>query len=101
MPQRCHILPLGAWLYFSYCEHRAKIAERHACAWWAGDMQPRKHHKKLLPYMKPCSVRQARAREICRIIAWHLCGRTRLPLCEIAESSKSQVKDALVGAGLL
>ena len=25
----------------------------------------------------------------------------RLPLCEIADSSKSRVKDALVGAGLL
>ncbi|MGB2035353.1 MAG: dihydrodipicolinate synthase family protein, partial [Candidatus Puniceispirillaceae bacterium] len=59
-------------------------------------------HKKLLPVHEAmfCEASPGPVKYAASLLG--ICAaETRLPLCEIADSSKSQVKDALVGAGLL
>ena len=78
------------------------LSEMHA-AWWAGDIKTAQTiHQKLLPLhnamfgeASPGPVKYAAS--LLGICA----AETRLPLCEIADSSKAQVKAGLVSAGLL
>ena len=78
------------------------LSDMHA-AWWAGDMtKAQAIHKKLLPLHEAmfCEASPGPVKYAASLLG--ICAaETRLPLCEIAESSKSQVKEALVGAGLL
>ena len=78
------------------------LSEMHA-AWWASDIKTAQTiHQKLLPLhnamfgeASPGPVKYAAS--LLGICA----AETRLPLCEIADSSKAQVKAGLVSAGLL
>ena len=78
------------------------LSDMHA-AWWASDMTTAQAiHKKLLPLHEAmfCEASPGPVKYAASLLG--ICAaETRLPLCEIAESSKSQVKEALVGAGLL
>jgi 4-hydroxy-tetrahydrodipicolinate synthase len=78
------------------------LSEMHA-AWWAGDLKTaQKINKRLQPVhdamfceASPGPVKYAASLlDICA-------AETRLPLCEIADSSKLQVKNALASARLL
>ena len=78
------------------------LSDMHAL-WWAGDIAAAQTiHKKLLPVHEAmfCEASPGPVKFAASLLG--ICAaETRLPLCEIADSSKSQVKDALVGAGLL
>ena len=78
------------------------LSDMHA-AWWAGDIAAAQAiHQKLLPVHEAmfCEASPGPVKYAASLLG--ICAaKTRLPLCEIADSSKSQVKDALVGAGLL
>ena len=78
------------------------LSDMHA-SWWAADMTTAQAiHKKLLPLHEAmfCEASPGPVKYAASLLG--ICAaETRLPLCEIAESSKSQVKEALVGVGLL
>ena len=78
------------------------LSDMHA-AWWSGDMtKAQAIHKKLLPLHEAmfCEASPGPVKYAASLLG--ICtAETRLPLCEIAESSKSQVKEALAGAGFL
>ena len=78
------------------------LSDMHA-AWWAGDITTAQAiHKRLSPVHEAmfCEASPGPVKYAASLLG--ICAaETRLPLCEIADSSKSQVKDALVGAGLL
>ena len=78
------------------------LSEMHA-AWWAGDIKTAQTiHQKLLPLHDAmfCEASPGPVKYAASLIG--ICAaETRLPLCEIADSSKAQVKVGLVRAGLL
>ena len=78
------------------------LSDMHAL-WWAGDIAAAQTiHKKLLPVHEAmfCEASPGPVKYAASLLG--ICAdEVRLPLCEIADSSKSQVNDALVGAGLL
>ncbi len=78
------------------------LSDMHA-AWWTGDIAAAQAiHQKLLPVHEAmfCEASPGPVKYAASLLG--ICqAETRLPLCEIADSSKSQVKDALIGAGLL
>jgi len=78
------------------------LSDMHA-AWLAGDIaQAQAIHKKLLPVHDAmfCEASPGPVKYAASLLG--ICSaETRLPLCEIADSSKAKVKAALVGAGLL
>ena len=78
------------------------LSDMHA-AWWAGDIAAAQAiHQKLLPVHEAmfCEASPGPVKYAASLLG--ICAaEVRLPLCEIAENSKSQVKDALIGAGLL
>ena len=78
------------------------LNEMHS-AWWAGDIKTAQAlHKKLLPLHEAmfCEASPGPVKYAASLLG--ICSaETRLPLCEIDDSSKSRVKDALVGVGLL
>ena len=78
------------------------LSDMHA-AWWAGDITTAQAiHKRLSPVHEAmfCEASPGPVKYAASLLG--ICAaETRLPLCEIADSSKSQVKDALVSAGLL
>ena len=78
------------------------LSEMHA-AWWAGDIKTAQTiHQKLLPlhHAMFCEASPGPVKYAASLLG--ICAaETRLPLCEIADSSKAQVKAGLVSAGLL
>ena len=78
------------------------LSDMHA-AWFAGDITTAQAiHKRLSPVHEAmfCEASPGPVKYAASLLG--VCAaETRLPLCEIADSSKSQVKDALVSAGLL
>ena len=72
-------------------------------SWWAGDLAAAQSiHQKLLPVHEAmfCEASPGPVKYAASLLG--ICAdEVRLPLCAIADSSKSQVNDALVGAGLL
>ena len=78
------------------------LSEMHA-AWWAGDIKTAQTiHQKLLPLHNAmfCEASPGPVKYAASLLG--ICAaETRLPLCEIADSSKAQVKAGLVSAGLL
>ena len=78
------------------------LSEMHA-AWWAGDIKTAQTiHQKLLPLHNAmfCEASPGPVKYAASLL--DICAaKTRLPLCEIADSSKAQVKAGLVSAGLL
>ena len=78
------------------------LSEMHA-AWWAGDIKTAQTiHRKLLPLHDAmfCEASPGPVKYAASLLG--ICAaETRLPLCEIADSSKAQVKAGLVSAGLL
>ena len=78
------------------------LSEMHA-SWWAGDIAAAQSiHQKLLPVHEAmfCEASPGPVKYAASLLG--ICAdEVRLPLCEIADSSKSQINDALVGAGLL
>ena len=78
------------------------LSDMHA-SWWAGDIASAQTiHQKLLPVHEAmfCEASPGPVKYAASLLG--ICAdEVRLPLCEIADSSKSQVNDALVGAGLL
>jgi 4-hydroxy-tetrahydrodipicolinate synthase len=78
------------------------LSEMHA-SWWAGDISAAQTiHQKLLPVHEAmfCEASPGPVKYAASLLG--ICAEeVRLPLCAIADSSKSQVNDALVGAGLL
>ena len=78
------------------------LSDMHA-AWWAGDITTAQTiHQKLLPVHEAmfCEASPGPVKYAASLLG--ICAdEVRLPLCEIGESSKSKVNDALVGAGLL
>jgi 4-hydroxy-tetrahydrodipicolinate synthase len=78
------------------------LSDMHA-AWLAGDIaQAQAIHKKLLPVHDAmfCEASPGPVKYAASLLG--ICSaETRLPLCEIADSSKAKVKAALLGAGLL
>ena len=78
------------------------LSEMHA-AWWAGDIKTAQTiHQKLLPLHDAmfCEASPGPVKYAASLLG--ICAaETRLPLCEIADSSKAQVKAGLVNAGLL
>ena len=78
------------------------LSEMHA-AWWAGDIKTAQTiHQKLLPLHNAmfCEASPGPVKYAASLLG--ICAaETRLPLCEIAHSSKAQVKAGLVSAGLL
>ena len=78
------------------------LSEMHA-AWWAGDIKTAQTiHQKLLPLHNEmfCEASPGPVKYAASLLG--ICAaETRLPLCEIADSSKAQVKAGLVSAGLL
>ncbi|MCH1426641.1 MAG: 4-hydroxy-tetrahydrodipicolinate synthase [Alphaproteobacteria bacterium] len=78
------------------------LSEMHA-AWWAGDIKTTQTiHQKLLPLHNAmfCEASPGPVKYAASLLG--ICAaETRLPLCEIADSSKAQVKAGLVSAGLL
>ena len=78
------------------------LSEMHA-TWWAGDIKTAQTiHRKLLPLHDAmfCEASPGPIKYAASLLG--ICAaETRLPLCEIAHSSKAQVKAGLVSAGLL
>jgi 4-hydroxy-tetrahydrodipicolinate synthase len=78
------------------------LSEMHA-AWWAGDIKTAQtiHQKLLLLHNAMfCEASPGPVKYAASLLG--ICAaETRLPLCEIADSSKAQVKAGLVSAGLL
>ena len=78
------------------------LSEMHA-AWWNGDIKTAQTiHQKLLPLHNAmfCEASPGPVKYAASLLG--ICAaETRLPLCEIADSSKAQVKAGLVSAGLL
>lgn len=78
------------------------LSEMHA-AWWASDIKTAQTiHQKLLPLHDAmfCEASPGPVKYAASLLG--ICAaETRLPLCEIADSSKAQVKAGLVSAGLL
>ncbi len=78
------------------------LSEMHA-AWWASDIKKAQTiHQKLLPLHNAmfCEASPGPVKYAASLLG--ICAaETRLPLCEIADSSKAQVKAGLVSAGLL
>ena len=78
------------------------LSDMHA-SWWAGDIAAAQSiHQKLLPVHEAmfCEASPGPVKYAASLLG--ICAdEVRLPLCAIADSSKSQVNDALVGAGLL
>ena len=78
------------------------LSEMHA-AWWAGDIKTAQTiHQKLLPLHDAmfCEASPGPVKYAASLLG--ICAaKTRLPLCEIADSNKAQVKAGLVSAGLL
>ena len=78
------------------------LSEMHA-AWWAGDIKiAQTIHQKLLLLHDAmfCEASPGPVKYAASLLG--ICAaETRLPLCEIADSSKAQVKAGLVSAGLL
>ena len=78
------------------------LSEMHA-AWWASDIKTAQTiHQKLLPLHNAmfCEASPGPVKYAASLLG--ICAaETRLPLCEIADSSKAQVKAGLVSAGLL
>jgi 4-hydroxy-tetrahydrodipicolinate synthase len=78
------------------------LSEMHA-AWWASDIKTAQTiHQKLLPLHNAmfCEASPGPVKYSASLLG--ICAaETRLPLCEIADSSKAQVKAGLVSAGLL
>ena len=78
------------------------LSDMHA-SWWAGDIAAAQSiHQKLLPVHEAmfCEASPGPVKYAASLLG--ICAdEVRLPLCKIADSSKSQVNDALVGAGLL
>lgn len=78
------------------------LSEMHA-TWWAGDIKTAQTiHQKLLPLHDAmfCEASPGPVKYAASLLG--ICAaETRLPLCEIADSSKAQVKAGLVSAGLL
>ena len=78
------------------------LSEMHA-AWWAGDIKTAQTiHQKLLPLHNAmfCEASPGPVKYAASLLG--ICAaETRLPLCEVADSSKAQVKAGLVSAGLL
>ena len=78
------------------------LSEMHT-AWWAGDIKTAQTiHQKLLPLHDAmfCEASPGPVKYAASLLG--ICAaETRLPLCEIADSSKAQVKAGLVSAGLL
>jgi 4-hydroxy-tetrahydrodipicolinate synthase len=78
------------------------LSEMHA-AWWAGDIKTAQTiHQKLLPLHDAmfCEASPGPVKYAGSLLG--ICAaEMRLPLCEIADSSKAQVKAGLVSAGLL
>jgi len=78
------------------------LSEMHA-AWWAGDIKTAQTiHQKLLPLHNAmfCEASPGPVKYAASLLG--ICAaETRLPLCEIADSSKAQVKAGLVSAELL
>ena len=78
------------------------LSEMHT-AWWAGDIKTAQTiHQKLLPLHDAmfCEASPGPVKYAASLLS--ICAdETRLPLCEIADSSKAQVKAGLVSAGLL
>ncbi len=78
------------------------LSEMHA-AWWASDIKAAQTiHQKLLPLHNAmfCEASPGPVKYAASLLG--ICAaETRLPLCEIADSSKAQVKAGLVSAGLL
>jgi 4-hydroxy-tetrahydrodipicolinate synthase len=78
------------------------LSDMHA-SWWAGDIAAAQTiHQKLLPVHEAmfCEASPGPVKYAASLLG--ICSdEVRLPLCEIADSSKSQINDALVGAGLL
>ena len=78
------------------------LSEMHA-AWWAGDIKTAQTiQQKLLPLHNAmfCEASPGPVKYAASLLG--ICAaETRLPLCEIADSSKAQVKAGLVSAGLL
>ncbi len=78
------------------------LSEMHA-AWWANDIKKAQTiHQKLLPLHNAmfCEASPGPVKYAASLLG--ICAaETRLPLCEIADSSKAQVKAGLVSAGLL
>ena len=78
------------------------LSEMHA-AWWASDIKTAQTiHQKLLPLHNAmfCEASPGPVKYAASLLGICL-AETRLPLCEIADSSKAQVKAGLVSAGLL
>ena len=78
------------------------LSEMHA-AWWASDIKTAQTiHQKLLPLHNAmfCEASPGPVKYAASLLGICL-AETRLPLCEIADSSKTQVKAGLVSAGLL
>jgi 4-hydroxy-tetrahydrodipicolinate synthase len=78
------------------------LSEMHA-AWWTSDIKTAQAiHQKLLPLHNAmfCEASPGPVKYAASLLG--ICAaETRLPLCEIADSSKAQVKAGLVSAGLL
>ena len=78
------------------------LSEMHA-AWWASDIKTAQTiHQKLLPLHNAmfCEASPGPVKYAASLLG--ICAsETRLPLCEITDSSKAQVKAGLVSAGLL
>ena len=78
------------------------LSEMHA-AWWAGDIKTAQTiHQKLLPLHNAmfCEASPGPVKYAASLLG--ICAaETRLPLCDIADSSKAQVKAGLVSVGLL
>ena len=78
------------------------LSEMHA-AWWAGDIKTAQTiHQKLLPLHDAmfCEASPGPVKYAASLLG--ICAaETRLPLCEIADNSKAQVKAGLISAGLL
>jgi 4-hydroxy-tetrahydrodipicolinate synthase len=78
------------------------LSEMHT-AWWASDIKTAQAiHQKLLPLHDAmfCEASPGPVKYAASLLG--ICAaETRLPLCEIADSSKAQVKAGLVSAGLL
>ena len=78
------------------------LSEMHA-AWWASNIKTAQTiHQKLLPLHNAmfCEASPGPVKYAASLLG--ICAaETRLPLCEIADSSKAQVKAGLVSAGLL
>ena len=78
------------------------LSEMHA-AWWAGDIKTAQTiHQKLLPLHDAmfCEASPGPVKYAASLLG--ICAaEMRLPLCEITDSSKTQVKAGLISAGLL